>query len=115
MQFIMHTNNVLSCFYLLIFYFEKFSTWIWRLSFATYLKLKLSLSTSVSVGSSPRSYLFISATGTLHQSMAQNLFDINDLFFEIGVVQLRSVAEIARHHNRSTVVLRDVLVGTGIS
>ena len=25
---------VLSCFYLLIFYFEKFSTWIWRLPFA---------------------------------------------------------------------------------
>ena len=25
---------VLSCFYLLIFYFEKFSAWIWRLPFA---------------------------------------------------------------------------------
>ena len=33
---------VLSCFYLLIFYFEKFSTWIWRLPFAVYVKLKLS-------------------------------------------------------------------------
>ena len=31
---------VLSCFYLLIFYFEKFSTWIWRLPFAIYVKLK---------------------------------------------------------------------------
>ena len=29
---------VLSSFYLLIFYFEKFSTWIWRLPFAMYLK-----------------------------------------------------------------------------
>ena len=33
---------VLSCFYLLIFYFEKFWTWIWPLSFAVYAKLKLS-------------------------------------------------------------------------
>ena len=33
---------VLSCFYLLIFYFQKFSTWIWRLPFAVYVKLKLS-------------------------------------------------------------------------
>ena len=33
---------VLSCFYVLIFYFEKFSAWIWRLSFAVYAKLKLS-------------------------------------------------------------------------
>ena len=33
---------VLSCFYLLIFYVEKFSTWIWRLPFAVYVKLKLS-------------------------------------------------------------------------
>ena len=32
---------VLSCFYLLIFYFEKFSTWIWRLPFAAYVKLQL--------------------------------------------------------------------------
>ena len=32
---------VLSCFYLLIFYFEKFSTWIWRLPFTVYVKLKL--------------------------------------------------------------------------
>ena len=29
---------VLSCFYLLIFYFEKFSTGIWRLPFALYVK-----------------------------------------------------------------------------
>ena len=34
---------VLSCFYLLIFYFEKFSTWIWRLPFAVYLKTVNSL------------------------------------------------------------------------
>ena len=27
---------VLSCFYLLIFYFEKFSTWIWRLPYTWY-------------------------------------------------------------------------------
>ena len=34
---------VLSCFYLLIFYFEKFSTGIWRLPFAVYVKpLKIS-------------------------------------------------------------------------
>ena len=32
----------MSCFYLLIFYFEKFSTWIWRLPFAVYVMLKLS-------------------------------------------------------------------------
>ena len=31
----------MSCFYLLIFYFEKFLTWIWRLPFAVYVKLKL--------------------------------------------------------------------------
>ena len=33
---------VLSCFYLLIFHFEKFSTWIWRLLSAVYVKRKLS-------------------------------------------------------------------------
>ena len=33
---------VLSCFYLFIFYVEKFSTWIWRLPFAVYVKLKFS-------------------------------------------------------------------------
>ena len=33
---------VWSCFYLFIFYVEKFSTWIWRLPFAVYVKLKLS-------------------------------------------------------------------------
>ena len=33
---------VLSCFYLLIFYFEKFLTWIWGFPFAVYVKLKLS-------------------------------------------------------------------------
>ena len=32
---------VLSCFYLLMFCFEKFSTWIWRLPFTVYVKLKL--------------------------------------------------------------------------
>ena len=43
---------VLSCFYLLIFYFEKFSTWIWRLPFAIYVKLNLSITslTDESVG-----------------------------------------------------------------
>ena len=35
-------KNFLSCFYLLNFYFEKFSTSIWRLPFAVYVKLKLS-------------------------------------------------------------------------
>ena len=33
---------VLGSFYLLIFYFEKFSTWIWRLPFAVNLTLNLS-------------------------------------------------------------------------
>ena len=33
---------VLSCFYLFIFYVEIFSTWIWRLPFAVYVKLKFS-------------------------------------------------------------------------
>ena len=33
---------VLSCFCPLIFYFEKFSIWIWRLPFAVCVKLKLS-------------------------------------------------------------------------
>ena len=32
---------VLSCFYLLIFYFKKFSTWIWPSLFAVYVKLEL--------------------------------------------------------------------------
>ena len=41
MQFL-SIRIVLSCFYLLIFYFEKFSTWIWRLPFAVYVMLKLS-------------------------------------------------------------------------
>ena len=36
-QFFIHKN----CFYVLIFYFEKFSTWIWRFPFALYVKLKL--------------------------------------------------------------------------
>ena len=34
---------VLSCFYLLFFYFEKFSTPTWRLPFAVYVKIKLDL------------------------------------------------------------------------
>ena len=34
-------------FYLLIFYFERFSTWIWRLLFAVYMKLKLSISSHI--------------------------------------------------------------------
>ena len=38
----MSIRIVLSRFYLLIFYFEKFSTWIWRLPFAAYVNLKLS-------------------------------------------------------------------------
>ena len=33
---------VLSCFYLLIFYFEEFASWIWRSPFAVYVKVKLS-------------------------------------------------------------------------
>ena len=37
---------VLSCFYLHIFYFEKFSTWIWRLPSAVCVKLKLSTNNS---------------------------------------------------------------------
>ena len=37
-------RNVLSSFYLLIFYFEKFSPWVWRLPFGLYVKLKLSMS-----------------------------------------------------------------------
>ena len=35
------TRIVLNRFYLLIFYFEAFSIWIWRLQFAVYVKLKL--------------------------------------------------------------------------
>ena len=38
---------VLSSFYLLICYFEKFSAWIWRLPFAVYVKLKFSIERSV--------------------------------------------------------------------
>ena len=34
---------VLSCFYLLSFYFEKFPTWIWSLPFAVYVMLKPSI------------------------------------------------------------------------
>ena len=34
---------VLSCFYLLIFYFQKLSTWIWHLPFAVYVKLNFSI------------------------------------------------------------------------
>ena len=34
-NFFIH-KNCLSSFYLLIFYFEKFSTWTWRLPFAVY-------------------------------------------------------------------------------
>ena len=30
-------KNFLRCFYLLIFYFEKFSTWIWRFPFGAYV------------------------------------------------------------------------------
>ena len=37
------TRIVLSCFYLLIFYFEKFSTWLWRLPFAVYVKPNLTI------------------------------------------------------------------------
>ena len=39
----------MSCFYLLIFYFDKFLTWTWRLPFAVYVKLKVYL-TVVSSG-----------------------------------------------------------------
>ena len=38
-QFFIHKIG-LSCFYLFIFYFEKFSTWIWHLPFAVYVRLK---------------------------------------------------------------------------
>ena len=38
---------VLSCFYLLLFYFEQFSTWIWRLLLAVYMKLKLSINSHI--------------------------------------------------------------------
>ena len=41
---------VLSYFYLLIFYFEKFWTWIWRLPFAVYVMLKLSNMSNEDVG-----------------------------------------------------------------
>ena len=41
-QFFIH-KNFLSWFYLLIFYFEKFSTRIWRFPFAVYVTLKLSI------------------------------------------------------------------------
>ena len=34
------TEIVLSSFHLFILYFAKFSTWIWRLPFAVYVKLK---------------------------------------------------------------------------
>ena len=34
---------VRDCFYLLIFYFEKFSTWVWRLPFAVNVNLNLSI------------------------------------------------------------------------
>ena len=40
-QFFIHKIG-LSCFYLFIFYFEKFSTWIWHLPFAVYVRLNLS-------------------------------------------------------------------------
>ena len=38
---LMSMRIVLSCFYFLNFYFEKFSTWICRLPLAIYVKLKL--------------------------------------------------------------------------
>ena len=38
---LLSTRIVLSYFNLLIFYFKKFSTWIWRLPLAVYVKLKL--------------------------------------------------------------------------
>ena len=40
---------VLSCFYLLIFYFEKFLTWIYCLPFAVYAMLKLCLNSLMSL------------------------------------------------------------------
>ena len=40
-----------SSFHLLIFYFEKFSTWIWRLPFAVYVKLKVSFASASRVNS----------------------------------------------------------------
>ena len=42
MQFFIH-KNCFELFYLLIFYFGKFSTWIWCLPFAVYVRRKNSL------------------------------------------------------------------------
>ena len=39
---VLYIRIVLSCFYLLIFYFEKFSSWIWHLLFAVSMTLNLS-------------------------------------------------------------------------
>ena len=41
-KLVLSIRIVLSSFYLLIFYFEKFSTWVRRLPFGLYVKLKLS-------------------------------------------------------------------------
>ena len=41
-KLVLSIRIVLSSFYLLIFYFEKFSTWVWRLPFGLYVKLKFS-------------------------------------------------------------------------
>ena len=39
---VLYIRIVLSCFHLLIFYFEKFSSWIWHLLFAVSMTLNLS-------------------------------------------------------------------------
>ena len=44
---VLSVRFVLGCFYLLIFYFEKFSTWIWRLPFAVKVTLNLSIISSI--------------------------------------------------------------------
>ena len=74
---------VLSCFYLLIFHFEKFSTWIWRLPFAVYVKRKLSsispLATAIYV---PETKILIS---TIKFEVARIHF-LSDIFVDVAFV-----------------------------
>ena len=57
---------LLSCLYLLIFYFEKFSTWIWYCSlFAIYVKLKPLLKLHLDVGCDRLSLISNSSWGIL--------------------------------------------------
>ena len=108
MQFLMHTN----CFEL--FLSAHFLFWeILNLSltFVTYLKLKFSIYFRLS-GFQSSLLLIYFRDG--HQSMAQNLSDINNSPFLRSAWRSCAPSQKSRHHNRSTVVLRDVLVGTGI-